>query len=191
MGHNVAKIQEITDNELMHMFVKDNDQIAFERLYYKYKSALLRFSYGYTGSQALAEEVVHETFLKVYRFKTKFDDKLAFKTWLWTICKNTNLDLLDKRKLGFIEESLDNLVFEIESPIDSALEQLIISSTQERVQAALLTIPLSQREALLLWMNDDLSFDGMGNVLNKTPQAVKNLIHRAKLALKEKLGGSL
>lgn len=190
MGHNVAKIKEITDNELMQMFICDDDQIAFERLYHKHKAALLRFSFGYTGSQALAEEVVHETFLKVYRFKTKYDSKQAFKTWLWTICKNTNLDSLDKRKLG-LEESLDDLIFEIESPIDSALEQLITASTQEKIQADLLTIPLSQREALLLWMNDDLSFEEMGNVLNKSPQAVKNLIHRAKLTLKEKLGGSL
>ena len=40
-------------------------------------------------------------------------------------------------------------------------------------------------------MNDDLNFDEMGSILQKSPQAVKNLVHRAKIGLKAKLGGSL
>lgn len=178
-----------TDNELMQMFADHDDEAAFERLYYKYKEALIRFSYGYTFNQFKAEEIVHDTFLKVHRFKNKYDPQKSFRTWLWTICKNTNLDALDKNP-NRRDESFEEMETEIESLDEGALEILVNESTREHINNVIKTLPLTQREALLLWMNDDLNFEEMGVILQKSPQAVKNLVHRAKLGLKVKLGGS-
>jgi RNA polymerase sigma-70 factor (ECF subfamily) len=180
----------LTDNQLMLMFAEADDQFAFERLYHKYKDPLVRFSIGYTFNQAKAEEIVHDTFLKVYRFKKNYDPEKSFRTWLWTICKNTNLDSLDKNPKRK-DESLEEINIEISDAEDSALDKLVNESTKESIAHVIKTLPLSQREALLLWMNDDLSFDEMGIVLQKSPQAVKNLVHRAKLGLKIKLGAIL
>lgn len=179
----------LSDNQLMQMFADQDDQYAFERLYHKYKEALIRFSYGYTFNQARAEEIVHDTFLKVYRYKKNYDPQKTFRTWLWTICKNTNLDALDKNPKGR-DESFEELEVEFSDHDDSALDKLVNESTKEEINNIVGTLPLTQREALLLWMNDDLSFEEMGHILNKSPQAVKNLVHRAKLGMKTKLGGS-
>ena len=181
----------LTDNELMQMFADRDDQVAFERLYHKYKEPLLRFSYGYTFNQAQAEEIVHETFLKVFRHKKSYDSKKTFRTWLWTICKNTNLDALDKLPRGrekSLDECLDEREITLESLDESALEMMINESSKEALLQLIQELPGSQKEALLLWMNDDLSFEEMGSILEKSPQAVKNLVHRAKQGLKEKLG---
>lgn len=180
----------LTDNQLMQMFAKNDDQFAFERLYHKYKLPLIRFSMGYTFNQSKAEEIVHETFLKIYRFKNNYDSTKSFRTWLWTVCKNTNLDALDKNS-RVKEDSYEDLNLEILDTDDSILDKLVNESTKEHIAKVVENLPLSQREALLLWMNDDLSFEEMGSVLKKSPQAVKNLVHRAKLILKEKLGESL
>ena len=180
----------LTDNELMQMFADLDDQLAFERLYYKYKEALIRFSYGYTFNQFKAEEIVHDTFLKVHRYKSKYDPNKSFRTWLWTICKNTNLDALDKNP-KHQDKNFDDLESELETLDESALDLLVKESTKESIAKVVSTLPLSQREALLLWMNDDLSYEEMGNVLEKSPQSVKNLVHRAKIGLKAKLGDSL
>ena len=179
-----------TDNELMQMFADQDDQVAFERLYYKYKEALIRFSYGYMFNQFKAEEIVHDTFLKVHRYKKKYDPQKSFRTWLWTICKNTNLDALDKNPKR-PDENFDDLESELISLDESTLDKLVKESTQEHISEIVRTLPLSQREALLLWMNDDLNFEEMGSILQKSPQAVKNLVHRAKIGLKAKLGDSL
>ena len=181
---------EPTDNELMQMFADQDDQVAFERLYYKYKEALIRFSYGYTFNQFKAEEIVHDTFLKVHRYKNKYDPQKPFRTWLWTICKNTNLDALDKNPKR-PDENLDDIESEMESLDESTLDILVKESTKEYISEIVRTLPLSQREALLLWMNDDLNYEDMGSILQKSPQAVKNLVHRAKIGLKAKLGDSL
>jgi RNA polymerase sigma-70 factor (ECF subfamily) len=178
----------ITDNQLMQMFAEDDDQYAFERLYHKYKDALIRFSFGYTFNQARAEEIVHDTFLKVHRYKKNYDVNKSFRTWLWTICKNTNLDSLDKNPKRR-EESIDELELDIPDVDESALEKLVNESSKEHIADIIKTLPLTQREALLLWMNDDLNFEEMGSILQKSPQAVKNLVHRAKASLKVKLGG--
>lgn len=179
-----------TDNELMQMFADHDDQAAFERLYYKYKEALIRFSFGYTFNQHKAEEIVHDTFLKVHRYKAKYDPSKTFRTWLWTICKNTNLDALDKNP-NRKDEHFDELESATPSLDENALDVLVKNSTNEHIAEVIKTLPMSQREALLLWMNDDLNFEEMGSILKKSPQAVKNLVHRAKVSLKEKLGGSL
>lgn len=190
MESTLPNILALSDNQLMGLFANEDDQIAFERLYHKYKTPLIRFSYGYTGNMAKAEEIVHETFLKVYRFKKQYDQKKNFRTWLWTICKNTNLDALDKDKhQKNKEESIDHLNLELVDVDDSVLEKLITNSNRNQLEKIIETLPLSQREALLLWMNDDLTYDEMGLILNKSPQAIKNLVHRAKFALKEQLEG--
>lgn len=184
----VAKI--LTDNQLMQMFAREGDNIAFERLYHKYKDSLIRFSYGYTLNHAKAEEIVHETFLKVYRFKDNYDPNKTFSTWLWTVCKNTNLDSLDKTK-NIKEENLgDNFndaTSEFIDNTDSVLELMIANAATENLHSAIKTLAISQREALLLWMNDDLNFEEMGQILGKSAQAVKNLVHRAKLGIKTEL----
>lgn len=179
----------MSDNQLMQMFADHDDQVAFERLYHKYKESLIRFSYGYTFNQARAEEIVHDTFLKVYRYKKNYDPQKTFRTWLWTICKNTNLDALDKNPLKR-DQSFEDIETEFTDQDESVLEKMVNESTKEEINNVIGTLPLTQREALLLWMNDDLSFEEMGSVLNKSPQAVKNLVHRAKSGMKTKLGGS-
>ena len=174
-----------TDNQLMLMFINDNDHVAFERLYHRYKAALIRFSYGYTFNQARAEENVHETFLKIHRYKDHFKPERSFKGWLWTICKNTNLDHLGKMKREPDEVFSEEI--RVEAVDDDVLEKLIQESTRKKLHQALEFLSLSQREAILMWMNDDLSFEEMGTILHKSPQAVKNLVHRAKHSLKSLL----
>ena len=164
------------------MFIESDDQAAFERLYHKYKEPLLRFSYGYTFNQAKAEENVHETFLKIYKYRSHFKPERSFRGWLWAICKNTNIDSLGKYK----REPDEVFTEEIDVPCveDSVLEALIEKADRKQLHQALELLSLSQREATLLWMNDDLSFEEMGLILHRSPQAVKNLVHRAKNALK-------
>ena len=176
-----------TDNQLMEMITKEDDQVAFERLYFKYKNALVRFSYGYTFNQSRAEEMMQETFLKMYRARDRFDSNKSFRTWLWTICKNTNLDYLekDKKEVQFHDEN--DILNLVDESLESALDQLIEEASRERLEAVIVALPLSQREALLLWMNDELSFDEMAEILHKSSQAVKNLVHRAKENLRKNL----
>lgn len=175
------------DHELLNLFIKHNDQYAFERLYHKYKLPLVYFAYGYCQNQQIAEEIVHDTFLKVHRFSKQFDFTKTFKTWLWTICRNTALDHLksDKSKQHF---SLDESFLEFESDDQSALLQLINQATKEQLLQAIESLGADQKQTILLWMNDDFSFLELGEILDRSPGAVKNLLHRAKQNLKQALG---
>jgi RNA polymerase sigma factor (sigma-70 family) len=175
-------LNQMTDNQLMQLFVDDDDQAAFARIYHKYKEPLLRFSFGYTFNQAKAEENVHETFLKIHKYKNHFNSNRSFKGWIWAICKNTNLDSIGKQKREPDEVFVDEL--EITWSDDSVLEQLIMQTNRKHLHQALELLSFSQREATLLWMNEDLSYEEMGAILHKTPQAVKNLVNRAKNSLK-------
>ena len=140
---------ESTDNQLMKMLSLDDDQVAFERLYFKYKNALVRFSYGYTFNQDRAEEMMQETFLKMYRARDKFDTGKPFRTWLWTICKNTNLDGLEKNKREntiYYEESLVGIADES----DGALDLLIKEASREDLETIIKSLPLSSKRGLII-----------------------------------------
>lgn len=175
------------DKDLMILFQKQSDKIAFERLYHKHKLPLLSFAFAHVRNSQVAEELVHETFLKVYRFKEKYDPEKTFKTWLWTICKNTCLDQI--RKSSSIKETnIDDYLFELSDNEDEILNQLITKATQEEILNNVDKLGLDQKNAILLWMNDELTFLEIGEILNRTEGAAKNLVQRAKANLKNLLG---
>ena len=67
-----------------------------------------------------------------------------------------------------------------------ALEKLISHAQANTVRSAMNELPSSQGEALRLWM-EDLTYEEMGKIMGKSPQAIKNLVNRGKNTLKKRL----
>ena len=87
----------LTDNQLIDRYLRGDDK-SFEVLVARYADAIHRFVLRYVQSQEQAEDVTQEVFLKVWRNAKKVDRSKSFKSWLYTIAKNTALDLLKKKK---------------------------------------------------------------------------------------------
>ena len=64
------------------------DSAAFDDLAGRYRTALLRFARSRLSDAFVAEDTVQETFFAVFRSRETFDDRYAFRTWLWTIHLN-------------------------------------------------------------------------------------------------------
>lgn len=88
---------------------KSNDpsaQRALIKLYFAYvKSIALRYS----SDDQLAEEILNESFLKVFTNIARYDEKQAFKAWLRTIVVNTSIDYYRKSKQAPDLENLENV----------------------------------------------------------------------------------
>ena len=82
---------------------------AFEMLVLKYQQRLMRLIFRYVGSEAEAEEVTQEAFIKAYRALPDFRGESAFYTWLYRIGINTaNNYLVERsRKLPQVDVSGD------------------------------------------------------------------------------------
>jgi RNA polymerase sigma-70 factor (ECF subfamily) len=64
------------------------DRLAFGELVERYQNRLLNFIYRTTGDRERAEDLVQETFIRVYRHLHRFDQTKKFSTWIYTISSN-------------------------------------------------------------------------------------------------------
>ena len=85
------------DKQLIVEYLK-GDEKALETLFSRYLKPIYTFVYRLTGNAQDAEDISQEVFVKVWKNLKKYDDTRSFKTWLFTIAKNTAYDLLRKNK---------------------------------------------------------------------------------------------
>jgi RNA polymerase sigma-70 factor (ECF subfamily) len=82
-----AALKELGDSDVVAAYL-DGDRRAFGELVERYQNRLLNFVYRTTGDRERAEDLVQETFIRVYRHLHRFDQSKKFSTWVYTIASN-------------------------------------------------------------------------------------------------------
>lgn len=80
-------LRALGDSDVVQSFL-DGDQRAFGELVRRYDSRLLNFVYRTVGDRERAQDLVQETFVRVYRHLERFDQSKKFSTWIYTIASN-------------------------------------------------------------------------------------------------------
>ena len=184
---------EATDDDLMRA-VQAGEEAAFRLLYRRYERRLLAFLVPYLGDPALAEDLLQETFLRVFRQRASYEPRSAFRTWLFAIARNLALDQL--RRLRSRRES--SSPFEeasqvggdpegLPDPAPDALGVLAGRDAATALRAALLELPEEERAVILLSRLEGLRYREIAEILGSTEGAVKIRAHRALLALQNRL----
>jgi RNA polymerase sigma-70 factor (ECF subfamily) len=181
------------DIQLMLRF-QDGEESCFEQLVERHKRRVFNLAYRFLGNYQDAEDVTQEVFIKIYQAKNMYKPKAKFTTWLYTICKNTCLKKLNKKKLNIVSiddrmELQEGMVSRqvadshTPSPANSTLNNERVSI----VKAAIDSLPVNQKMVVILYRYDRLSYEEIAKVMGCSIKAVKSLLHRAKINLKEKL----
>ena len=89
--------QETTDEELIARF-QNGDNYAFDLLVKRYKDPLMNFIFRFVGEKNEAEDIVQETFLRLFKNKHYYKEIAKFSTWIYTIAGNLAKTELRKRK---------------------------------------------------------------------------------------------
>jgi RNA polymerase sigma factor (sigma-70 family) len=90
--------EELKDIDLYQKVLQNKDSSALRKLYQKYEKLIYSFSYKMTGDKEIAEEVIQEVFLKLWKKHAPYDgSKGKFSSWLLTMTRNTSLDAIRKR----------------------------------------------------------------------------------------------
>lgn len=170
------------------------DLPAFNELVSRYERKVFRLARNITGSQEDAEDVLQDTFLKVYSHLNGFQGNSKFYTWLVRIAVNESLMKLRKRKSSktvSLDEDIDTgdgpVVREI-AVWDGDPEQRY---SQDEIRAILDQAVSSLRPAFrtvfVLRDIEELSTEETANALELSIPAVKSRLLRARLQLREKL----
>lgn len=179
------------DEDIILSF-QNGDEEAFKTLINKYSPLIFNFATRLVGRDR-APDVTQEIFIKVWRNIGRFDaSKASFKTWIFTIARNTTTDFLRKKKeytFSDIENALepgeDTLSEKIPDPEilpDQAMEKI---ENKEFLEETLDLIRPNYREILLLHYQEEMTFDEIGKVLNKPLNTVKSQHQRAVAELRK------
>ncbi|QDV63409.1 MULTISPECIES: sigma-70 family RNA polymerase sigma factor [Crateriforma] len=190
--------QSDPDVRLM-MRVKEDDAAAFETLVRRYQTRLVRMM-QHMGPKGMAEDLAQETFLRVYRARHRYQPGAKFATWLYTIAGNVARNA--NRSAGRRQE-----VSEIDAPLPDQPDQpaTLLAGTAadasglmparmvekgeraEIVRAAIESLGERQRMALMLSRFENLSYAEIAEAMGMSAKAVKSLLSRARVNLKELL----
>lgn len=184
MSHQHA----VTDEELVTR-AQRGSQEAFHALVDRYTPSLYRMALGITRSSQDAEDIVQETFLKLFSSLDQYSpDRGLFKTWLFTIARNQSINVFNALKRSVVRFFADTNEEDRTSHSSVADEQFRhnpafqLESKQElaRVEKALSKLPERQRTALLLKAQEGMSYEEIASVMNASASSVESLIFRAR-----------
>jgi len=181
---------KVTDEELIRRF-QAGDETAFEEIVNLYKNRLMNFAYRFVLDREEAEDIVQDTFLKVYQNRYAYKEIAKFSTWIYTITANLAKTILRKRrnrKLFFFSrlgpEDKDMDFPSNEPDTQSKIEGKFDEQT---IQKAIIKLPEHFRTAIILRDIQELSYEEISNIINAPLGTVKSRINRARLKLQEDL----
>jgi RNA polymerase sigma-70 factor (ECF subfamily) len=189
---------EPSDTELM-LQVKRGDRDAFRVLVERYQSIVVNTIYRAIGDHWEAEDLAQKVFVKIYQAAPRYKVKAKFTTWMFTIISNTIRNEYRRRSRHYHVDSLDEMTeprdeegrgpwsgAEDTSVVDPS-EQAIHRELHAHVKMAIEKLPERQRMAVILSRYEGVSYEELSAILKISVPAVKGLLHRARLALKEEL----
>jgi RNA polymerase sigma-70 factor (ECF subfamily) len=142
----------------------------------EYQDKVYRLSLGMLGDSAQAEDASQETFVKIWKGLPKFRGESSISTWIFSIARNTCLDLLKKRR---------NLV-----SLDEVIEKPRFGREPIDIESLLQGLPLQYREVMLLFYVQEKSYEEVARTLELPMGTVKTYLHRARKQLMLQMAGS-
>jgi RNA polymerase sigma-70 factor, ECF subfamily len=153
-------------------------EAAFLQLFDEHHAALFRFAYRLTGSVADAEDIVQECFLELLRPTCAYDAARGpVRAYLFGAVRNQALKRLRKTDIAGGEGSDSR----------SPESELLLSEMKDAVAAAVMQLPETQREVLILAHYEQMPLAEIAQVMTLEPGAVKSRLQRARASLKETL----
>jgi len=171
-------------------------QAALNELMTLWEAPLLRFTYRYVQNEAVARDLVQETFVRVYLHRERFRPGTSFSTWAFTIaanlCRNhrrwqgrhptVSLD----EPVSTDNEALsrqDQLVCPTRSPDGNAQH----TERVDALKAAIVELPHDLRTALLLYEYEELTYREIAEVVGCSEKGVESRLVRARMKLRKAL----
>lgn len=184
-----------TSDAAVMLRVAAGDEAAFNYLVQKYHRSMINFLYRMVHSQAVAEELAQEVFLRVYRSRESYRAEAKFTTWLYRIAtnlavnhardtkheraaQNVYLDVPDEETGTTPEVADDELTVE---------QRMLRDERMAAIRKHVMSLPERQRTAVLMHKYQSLDYRQIGEVLKLSESATKSLLFRAYQTLREKL----
>ncbi len=157
---------------------------AFEELVMRFKDRIYNFLFRFFNSEDMAEDILHDTFLRVYQKKHLYRPIARVSTWMFTVAKNLALTEIKRQKsrrmypistMGFSDGEYQ-LAGDFHRPHVSIESEV----TERVIQQALDSLPSQYRTAVILRDIQDLSYQEISQILEVPVGTVKSRVSRGR-----------
>ena len=179
-----------TDEELIARF-QNGDAYAFDLLVRRYKDPLLNFIYRFLGDLVESEDIVQETFYRVYKNKHYYKEVAKFSTWIYTIAGNLAKTELRRRKrrrvFSIHKETAAEKELELPDLQSDPEKEVNTIVTEKIIQKAITSLPQKFRQVIVLRDIQGFSYEEISGIIKVPLGTVKSRVNRARLKLQDDL----
>lgn len=184
-------LRQLSDEELILEFQKNDNDEAFEILVERFKNPLMNFVYRFLGDYEACTDVVQETFIKVFRYKDSYSSMAKFNTWIYTIAGNLARSEYRRRKrrsfFSINDYGEDHRTYDLPDNTNRPDDATDSGIKDEIIQKALLKVKDVYREAVILRDIQELSYEEISDILGIEVGTVKSRINRGRAQLQKLL----
>lgn len=175
-----------SDDEVLMLACAKGEMGAFETLYRRHKDPLYRFLLRNCRSQPVAEELLQDVWLKLYRNRAGYYVGAKFTTYLYQIARTRLIDHYRTNPPDAIP--VDDLLPSQEPVVgDRPEESVAVADETRRLHIAIARLPLEQREVILLRLEKDMSAEEIAQVVKVSINTVKSRLRYAIAKLKQEM----
>lgn len=193
-GRSSAYEESISDEQLM-LDCQKGKVDALEQLYARYYQPIFLFILRMVQRRDLAEDLAQETFLRVFNNRMSWQPKSKFTSWLYRIARNLSID--EKRRywnrMVYADSSFRDASGEdqgsfldrVQDKGGDARDAFAHKIDEEAIKNAINQLSDEQREVIVLNKYQGLSYVEIAEILDATPESIKQRAYRAHLKLRE------
>ncbi len=190
--------EDVTGNEDADLVRRclSGDQRACRDLVRRYERPVYSVLMRVVRRSEDAEDLVQETFVKVFKALDRYDPERPFAAWIFTIASRLAIDHFRRRRVQTVSLNVtdpgsgEDRTMDVEDP--GLKPDEITSNAEEELQTSALidSLPEHYRIVVLLRHQQDLSYDEIAEALHLPLGTVKARIHRARALLKDRIQGT-
>ena len=181
------ELRTVEDAELVRHYL-NGQRFAFTEIAERYQDRLLNFIYRTIGDRDRAEDLVQETFVRVYRHLHRFDPERKFSTWIYTIASNLAKNELRNRARNPLvlfnsmkkNWEADHRPIEFEDNAYRPDDLFRKRRVREHVEAAVAELPEHHRVVFVLRELEGKSYEEIAEITGVKLGTVKSRLNRAR-----------
>jgi RNA polymerase sigma-70 factor, ECF subfamily len=186
----VSDLQDRKDRDLVER-ISDGDRAAFSELYRRYASSAFGLASRILGEQSLAEEVLQEVFLSVWRRAGAYDPaRGSVRSWVFAQIHHRSVDVVRREEAERRRSGTAVQREAVEDDLDEVIEEGWLRSRRDQVRRALGALPPEQRQMIELAYFKGFTQSQVASETGVPLGTVKSRTLTAMRRMRDALGGA-
>jgi RNA polymerase sigma-70 factor (ECF subfamily) len=184
--HARGAVREASSDEALVERIASGDKLAMQSLFARHRTSIYRWLLRFVSDTTLAEDLLSEVFLDVWRQADRFEGRSSVSTWFMSIARFKALSARRRRMDAMLDEKIEATVADSADDSEAALQK---KDRGELLRQALTRLSPEHREIIELVYYHEQSVDECSEILGIPPATVKTRMFYARRKLAELVEG--